>query len=43
VPEVVKIHVSFADLRNRWRCLAEIHAALSWLWPALAVLMPESA
>ena len=24
------------DLRDRWRCLAELHAAPSWLWPALA-------
>lgn len=29
-------HMSAADLRDRWRCLAEIHAAPSWLWPALA-------
>lgn len=29
-------HMGTADLRDRWRCLAEIHAAPSWLWPALA-------
>lgn len=29
-------HVATADLRDRWRCLAELHAAPSWLWPALA-------
>jgi hypothetical protein len=31
------IHMDAGDLRSRWRCLAEIHAAPSWLWPALAV------
>lgn len=28
-------HVRHADIRDRWRCLAEIHAAPSWLWRAL--------
>lgn len=36
VLEAVKTHVSFTDLRDRWRCLAEIHAAPPWLWPAMA-------
>lgn len=29
------------DLRDRWRCLAELHAAPSWLWPALAAELVE--
>jgi hypothetical protein len=29
-------HVGASEVRDRWRCLAEIHAAPSWLWTALA-------
>lgn len=30
-----------SGLRSRWRCLAEIHAASEWLWPALAAELAE--
>ena len=32
-------HMGATDLSDRWRHLAEIHAAPQWLWPALVEAM----
>lgn len=34
-------HMRAADLADRWRHLAELHVAPSWLWPALVTKMVE--
>lgn len=34
-------HVRLDDLRDSWRCLAEIHAAPRWAWAALASVSVE--
>ena len=36
-----EMHMRFTDARDRWRCLAEIHAAPEWLWPALAAVTTD--
>jgi hypothetical protein len=35
-------HVGFAGVTDCWRNLAEIHAAPSWLWPALVERAPRA-